>query len=79
MKIHVREFNYNLSRHSTFDVTWTKITDTLHEAPRTSMTVYQSLYGYRGHAVTSLTSVPIFIMVTFVIVDTRVVMVPRAA
>jgi hypothetical protein len=77
MKIHIRDFNYNLSRHSTFEETWTKIIGTLYEAPRTCMTGYQCLYGYHSHVVTNLTSVPMVIMVTFVIVDTKVVMVAR--
>jgi len=75
MKIHVRDFNYNLSRHSTFDETWTKIIDTLHEAPRTCVSGYQCLYGYHGHVVTNLTNVPTVIMVTFIIVGTKVVVV----
>ena len=41
------------------------------------MTGYQCPYGYHGHVVTNLTSVPMIVMVTFFIVDTKVAMVAR--
>jgi len=41
------------------------------------MTGYQCLYVYHDHVVTNLTSVPEVMMVTFVIVDTKVAMVTR--
>ena len=39
------------------------------------MTSYQCLYGYHGYVVTNLTSVPMVVMVTFVIVDPTVTVV----
>jgi hypothetical protein len=38
---------------------------------------YQCLYVYHGHVVIKRTSVPVVMIVTFVIVDTKVAMVTR--